>query len=165
MQKLQKIVNWADKKMLQSRRGVQCELTTEEDYLPGNTSLRSQKGFTDWNWDKTEHQLGANSRLDKVIDDCDESQANREAHVPGSACPWRPCADGAEYFVLAAFPLRLRGCVCLRECLPPPPLLLCLPGKKWKTANLSRAEDLNSAYHSTRLFASSERYVDYIECR
>lgn len=76
--------------------------------------------------------------LKTVINDSEGSQADREAHVPGGALPWRPCADGAEYFVLAAFPLRLRCCVCLCQRLPPPPLLLCMPGKELKVANLSR---------------------------
>lgn len=73
------------------------------------------------------------------INDCEGSQANGEAHVPGGALPWRPCADGAEYFVLAAFPPRLWRCVCLCQRLHPPPLLLCMSGKEWKVANLSRA--------------------------
>lgn len=75
----------------------------------------------------------------KVLDDDEGSQVDRKAHVPDTACPWRPCADGAEYFLLAAFPLCLRGCVCFCQRLPPPPLLLCLPGKKWKVVNLSTA--------------------------
>lgn len=65
-------------------------------------------------------------------------QADREALSPGGSLPWRPCADGAEYFGLAAFPLGLRGCVCLCQCLPPPPLLLCLPGKELPTHRLSQ---------------------------
>lgn len=120
-----------------------CELTTEGDYLPGNTSHSLQRGFTDRlklnNWSKTEHY------------DCEGSQAGGEAHIPVGACPWRPCAHGAKCFVLAAFPLRLWGRVRLCQHLPPPPLLLRLPGKKWKVADLIQISDtgLNSAWHSS----------------
>lgn len=74
------------------------------------------------------------------MDDCEGSQAGREAYIPGSARLGRPCAHGAERFVLAAFSLRLRGSVRLCQRLHPPPLLLCLPGKASIASNLSRQQ-------------------------
>lgn len=65
-------------------------------------------------------------------------------------------ADGAERLVLATFPVGLGCRVRLCQRLPPPPLLLCLPGKKGKVEHVVPRQRCTPCI---RL-----RHADYITC-
>lgn len=84
-------------------------------------------------------ELTVDSFLKKVLDDHEGSEVDRKELIPDGTCPWRPFVHRAAYYLLAALPLCLQDCVCFCQYLPPPPLLQCLPGKKWTELNLSRA--------------------------
>lgn len=154
-------LEWPKKTQVVEEGGGPCKKRARaynrRGLLTGNTSLSLQ---TDTKTGGTESKLTVESfgffffkKQKKVKGDYEGSQADRETRILDSVCLWRPCANGAGYFVLAAFLLFLQGSVCLCHGLPPLPPSLCLPGKKLKRYIFTeQCTYLNLALNNPQMF-------------